>query len=318
MTPERNIFRNPHNHVFLSPHHERHERQTRLVLGFSLLVMALEIAVGLLSGSTALLVEGVHMATHAGVFLLTTLAYALARRHLGDSRFALGTGKFNDLAAFSSALLLGLSGLGVAGEAAARLLHPVPIDFAKAIPVAALGLAVNLASGVLLGRTHDHSHPHGEGEERDLLRLHRDHNIAAARAHILGDAAVSGLVLAALLLARRSGGSWPDPVAGLIGAGVVLSWAVSLLRKSGAALLDMSVGAETAAREIREALESAGAEVRDLHVWRVGPGHLCAIVSVHTGIPRPLSEYRRLLAGIDGLSHLTIEVEAETSSPHFR
>jgi cation diffusion facilitator family transporter len=314
MTPESDVVRNPHNHVFLSVRHEHHERRTRLVLAFSLLVMAAEIAVGLASGSTALFVEGVHMATHAGVFLLATVAYALARRHLGDPRFALGTGKFNDLAAFSSALLLGVTGLGIAGEAIGHLIHPVGIDFAQAIPVAALGLLVNVASTLLLGETHEHPHPHGAGEGREPAHeahahLHRDHNIAAARAHVFADAAVSLLVLAALALARWSGALWLDPIAGLIGAAVVVSWAVSLIRSAGAALLDMSPGAGEAAAAIRAALEGAGAEVRDLHVWRVGPGHLCAMVSLCADAPRPLPEYRRLLAEIDGLSHLTIEIE---------
>jgi cation diffusion facilitator family transporter len=240
-------------------------------------------------------------------------------------RFVLGTGKFNDLAAFSSALLLGLTGVGVAGEAIGRLLHPLPIDFRHAIPVAALGLAVNLVSAVVLGEAHHHA-PHAPSDQGKSgaahsahggSALHHDHNISAARAHILSDAAVSVLVLAALSLAWWSGAVWLDPIAGLIGAAVVVSWAVSLLRKSGAALLDMSLGAEAAAREIRAALERAGAEVRDLHVWRVGPGHLCAMVSLRTAVPRPLSEYRRLLAGIDGLSHLTIEIDAPHEASSF-
>lgn len=290
---------NPHNHVFLGSRHAEHERRSWIVVGLCLAVMIAEIAGGALFGSIALIADGLHMATHVGALLLAALAYRIARRHLADPRFAFGTGKFGDLAGFASAIALALIAALIAWEALSRLARPVPIDFAAALPIATLGLVVNLASALLLG-DHDHGHDHGAVSE--------DNNMRAARAHVLADAAVSILVLIGLGGARFLGWAWLDPVMALIGAAVIVSWSVTLIRASGAVLLDMTPDPE-AATEIREVLERDGARVSDLHVWRVGPGHLCAVVSIGGAAPESLDEYRRRLGAVAGLSHLTIEIE---------
>lgn len=296
---------NPHNHVFLGSRHAEHERRSWIVVGLCLAVMIAEIAGGALFGSIALIADGLHMATHVGALLLAALAYRIARRHLADPRFAFGTGKFGDLAGFASAIALALIAALIAWEALSRLARPVPIDFAAALPIATLGLVVNLASALLLGdhghgHDHDHGHAHGAVSE--------DNNMRAARAHVLADAAVSILVLIGLGGARFLGWAWLDPVMALIGAAVIVSWSVTLIRASGAVLLDMTPDPE-AATEIREVLERDGARVSDLHVWRVGPGHLCAVVSIGGAAPESLDEYRRRLGAVAGLSHLTIEIE---------
>ncbi len=290
---------NPHNHVFLGSRHAEHERRSWIVVGLCLAVMIAEIAGGALFGSIALIADGLHMATHVGALLLAALAYRIARRHLADPRFAFGTGKFGDLAGFASAIALALIAALIAWEALSRLARPVPIDFAAALPIATLGLVVNLASALLLG-DHGHGHDHGAVSE--------DNNMRAARAHVLADAAVSILVLIGLGGARFLGWAWLDPVMALIGAAVIVSWSVTLIRASGAVLLDMTPDPE-AATEIREVLERDGARVSDLHVWRVGPGHLCAVVSIGGAAPESLDEYRRRLGAVAGLSHLTIEIE---------
>jgi cation diffusion facilitator family transporter len=91
-------------------------------------------------GSIALVADGMHMSTHAGALLLAALAYTYARKHANDSRFTFGTGKFGDLAGFTSAIILAMIALLIGYEAVCRLFAPVPIQFAEAIPIAALGL----------------------------------------------------------------------------------------------------------------------------------------------------------------------------------
>jgi cation diffusion facilitator family transporter len=129
----------------------------------------------------------------------------------------------------------------------------------------------------------------------------------AAIVHVMADAAVSIMVIAGLLLAKNFGWLWMDPVAGLIGAVVIASWSVGLIRDTGAILLDMTPDSRFAER-LRGVIEAEGDTVADLHVWRLGPGHLGAIVSVRTSSERCSADYHARLAELPALSHLTVEV----------
>src|SRR5208337_4763183 len=153
-----------HSHVFLGAGHEKSERKTWAVIWLCAAMMVIEIVGGLLFGSIALVADGMHMSTHAGALLLAALAYTYARKHADDPRFTFGTGKFGDLAGFTSAIILAMIALLIGYESISRILSPVPIHFAEAIPIACLGLAVNIASACLLGGGgHDHGHSHGHG-----------------------------------------------------------------------------------------------------------------------------------------------------------
>ena len=308
-----------HSHVFLGEEHAAFERRTWAVIWLCAAMMALEVVGGLLFGSIALVADGLHMSTHAGALLLAALAYRYARRHADDARFTFGTGKLGDLAGFTSAIVLAMIAALIGYESLARLFAPVPIRFAEAIPIACLGLAVNIGSAWLLGagRQHGHGHAHGHGgHEHDghghhgHSALHRDNNMRAAVVHVVADAAVSVLVIAGLLLARGFGWLWMDPLAGLVGAGVIASWAYGLVRDTGAILLDMNPDRHTA-EGVQAAIEAHGDRLTDLHVWRLGPGHLGAIVSVATASGRDARFYRERLAQFRSLSHLTIEVEQQ-------
>jgi cation diffusion facilitator family transporter len=149
----------------------------------------------------------------------------------------------------------------------------------------------------------EHEHPRAQGGA-----AHRDNNMRAAVIHVMADAAVSVLVIIGLLLARALHWLWMDPLAGIVGACVIASWSYGLIRDTGAILLDMCPdrGLE---QGIRSSVEAAGDDVRDLHLWRVGPGHLSAIVSVVTGQQRGPDFYRERLARFPALSHVTIEVQ---------
>ncbi|HTV31996.1 MAG TPA: CDF family Co(II)/Ni(II) efflux transporter DmeF [Methylocella sp.] len=403
-----------HSHIFLGAGYETSERKTWAVIWLCGAMMITEIVGGSLFGSIALVADGMHMSTHAGALLLAALAYAYARRHANDPRFTFGTGKFGDLAGFTSAIILLMIALLIGYEAVGRLLAPVPIQFAEAIPIAALGLAVNIASAWILsggGHHHGHSHEHastrrtnhaahdhdethriatldgvvvlqvfedgvpphfrltaeaGAALTADSVVLEtvrpdgtrqlftmvdhgdclesveeipephefkanvrigrdaysvvfeehehahgaalRDNNMQAAVLHVVADATVSVLVIVGLLLARVFGWIWIDPVVGLVGASVITSWSYTLVRDTGAILLDMTPDRRMA-DNLRRTIEDGGDSLADLHLWRLGPGHLGAILLISTTKEgRGPAYYRAKLARFRSLSHLTIEV----------
>jgi cation diffusion facilitator family transporter len=303
------------NHTFLGAHHSAHERRTWSVVTLTAFMMVAEIVGGTLFGSIALIADGWHMATHVAALAIAGLAYLFARRHAQDSRFSLGTGKFGELAAFSSAIILGMIALGVAYESLLRLLHPVAIHFQEAIPIAALGLCVNLVSAWLLrdehnhGHAHDHEHDHADHEHG---AQHHDINLRAAYVHVLADALISILAIAGLSAAWAFGWIFMDPLVGLVGALVIASWALSLLRAAGCVLLD-TVPDPGLAQRIRTRMELDGDRVCDLHVWQVGPGHIAVMASIVSAAPQAPSVYKERLADLAGLSHVTVEVHAH---PH--
>lgn len=235
------------------------------------------------------------------------------RRHAGDERFSFGTGKLGDLAAFASAIILAMIALLIGWESVGRLLHPVAIAFDEAIPVAILGLCVNAASAWLLRdddhHDHDQHHGHGPGHHHDDQGRdrHRDLNLRAAYMHVLADAAVSILAIIGLVGGRQYGWIWMDPAMGMIGACVIANWSWGLVRAAGAVLLDLRPDVELAT-EVRARLEGNGDRVADLHLWRVGPGHSAAVVSVVSDQPEPPAAYKARLADLPGLSHMTVEV----------
>lgn len=318
-----------HRHVFLAADHERSERKTWAVIALCGAMMLAEIVGGLLFGSIALVADGLHMSTHAGALLLAAMAYSFARKHATDARFSFGTGKVGDLAGFTSAIVLAMIALLIGYESVSRLFQPVPIHFAEAIPIAALGLAVNLASAWLLSRGSHHHHDHPARSRHDeaatqhrthgtdgtvILDIHehsagahRDNNMRSAIIHVAADAMVSVLVIVGLVLARVFGWLWMDPLAGIVGAAVIASWSYGLVRDTGAVLLDV-VPDRKLAESLRQTIENEGDRLADLHLWRVGPGHLAAIVCVATSEQREPDYYRERLARYKVLSHVTVEV----------
>src|ERR1700678_1895067 len=159
-----------HNHVFLGERHEMNERRSWAVIVLCGAMMIAEIAGGLGFGSIALVADGLHMSTHAGALLLAALAYTYSRRHAEDPRFSFGTGKLGDLAGFTSAIILAMIAILIGYESVLRVFSPVSIHFAEAIPIACLGLAVNITSAWLLSagdHGHSHGHSHGGGESHD-------------------------------------------------------------------------------------------------------------------------------------------------------
>ncbi len=300
-----------HTHRF---HHgsRENEKQTHRVIGLTLAMMVAEIAAGISFGSMALLADGWHMGTHAAALGITALAYYLARRHADNPLYSFGTGKIGILGGYTSAIVLALVALLMGAESLARFQRPVPIRFEEAILVAVAGLAVNLVSAWLLQGAHavghspeghTHGHPHG------------DHNLKAAYLHVLADALTSLLAIAALVTGKFFGWNWMDPAMGLVGAVVILGWAWGLMGETSRILLDRDVSLDQVAAIYRAIEADSDNRVADLHVWRIGPGRLAAVVSVVTHFPKAPAHYKELLRNFEELMHITVEVHTCQSEP---
>ena len=290
------------DHVFLAHCHDRAERRARLATIVTALFMGVEIAAGFITGSMALLADGIHMATHVGALGLAALAYWLARRHAGSARFSFGSGKFGDLAAFASALLLGATAIAVAIESVSRLFAPASVAYGDALLVAIVGLGVNIVSAFILKDSHDHQHGHDHAHGGD-------NNMRAAYVHVLADAATSVAAIVALAGAYWWGLSFLDPLCGLLGAAVIGVWSFGLIRDSALVLLDAECDPDLA-KDIRTLIESEmNARVADMHLWQLGPGHQGLIVSL---IAKSATDAETIKAALraryPGLSHVTVEV----------
>jgi cation diffusion facilitator family transporter len=326
-----------HDHAFDSGNRSG-EARTRVVLAITLITMVAEIFGGWWTGSMALLADGWHMGTHALALGVAAVAYALARSHAGDSRYAFGTWKIEVLGGFASALVLAMVAVGIAFESALRLWRAEPIDAGTALWVAVIGLVINLLSAWLLhgadghageahGHSHDHhdhahSHDHHGHAPHDHASHHahgevagsahpasgQDLNLRAAYVHVLADAFTSVLAIVALGAALWLGWWWLDPLVGVLGAVVIGVWATGLLRQTAAVLLDREMD-HPLTMQIRQAIESdADARVADLHVWRAGRKHHAAIVCVVAAEPLSPADYRARLAGYTSLVHVSVEV----------
>lgn len=280
------------------------ERRTRLVVILTACMMVVEIAAGYTFGSMALLADGWHMGTHVAALAISVFAYRYARRHADNPRYSFGTGKVSALGGFASAIALAVVALLIAIESVERLLAPQTIHFDEAILVAVIGLVVNLVSAWLLHGGHTHGHRHGDHHDHG----HQDHNLRAAYLHVLADALTSLLAILALFTGKYFGWIWMDACMGLVGAALITRWGYGLLWETSGVLLDSTPDEKTLIG-IRNAIESdADNRVTDLHVWRLGPRHFGAIVSLVTDHPRDPRHYKALLKDLPRLAHVTIEV----------
>lgn len=296
-----------HSHTFGQDLKRPGERRTLIVIAVTGAMMVVEIIAGVLTGSMALLADGLHMASHAGALSLNAFAYVYARRHAHDEDFSFGAGKVNALGGFTGAVLLALFALLMAWESVGRLLHPVEIIVDQAILVAVLGLAVNGASVFIL-QVDDH-HDHHDLDNSHHAH-HHDHNLKAAYLHVLVDALTSLLAIVALLSAKYFGLTWMDPAVGIIGAVLVSRWSLGLLRPTSAILLDRQ-GPESIRDSIRNSIEQdEDSQVTDLHLWSIGPNIYSVVIAVVAHDPATPGQYKERLPKNLGLVHIAIEVHA--------
>ncbi|SPE34496.1 Cation diffusion facilitator family transporter [Burkholderiales bacterium] len=296
------------------------ERGTRAVMWITAAMMMVEIAAGWGYNSMALLADGLHMSSHAVAIGLSAFAYAAARRHSADRRFAFGTWKIEVLGGFASAMLLvAFAALMLAGSVE-RLINPAPIHYEDAIVIAALGLLVNLVCAFILGAAHHGEH--GERHDHHHPGHHHDLNLRSAYVHVVADAATSVLAIVALAGGLHYGLAWLDPATGMVGAVVVALWAKRLIADTGKVLLDCEMD-HPIVDETRAAIEEGGREsqtrVVDLHVWRVGKASYSCAVSLltHDGTLTP-EQVRAWLSQHGEIAHSTIEIHqcGDTAGRH--
>lgn len=311
--PQDDLSRWTHSHHYEADTSSS-ERRTKIVIAITVAMMVAEITGGMVFGSMALLADGWHMGTHAGAFLITSLAYSLSRRHANNPLFSFGTGKIGVLGGFASAVVLGVVSLFMASESLRRAFSPLPIDFNEALGVAVVGLVVNLVCARLLHDSpshhehHHHGHSHSHAHDHDLNRR-------AAFLHVLADALTSVTAILALLGGKYFGWIWLDPAMGLVGSILVASWAVGLLRDTGGILLDHTPADTDLRDEIRKTVESDGdSRIVDLHVWRVAPERFAAIISIVGHAPKTPEAYKQEFREHTELVHVTVEVNLRGQS----
>jgi len=304
-----------HDHIFGQDQRRSGETRTLAVFALTIVTMMIEITAGVMTGSMALLADGLHMGSHALALGINAFAYWYARRHAGNPAFSFGTGKVNALGGFTGALLLAGFSAGMAFESVERLVNPTRIAFDYAIGVAVIGLVVNGVSVFILG-DHDHGHSHGHGHSHDHGHHHHerthapephDHNLRSAYFHVLADALTSVLAIVALLAGKYWGTHWMDPMMGVIGAALVARWSVTLLRDTSNTLLDKQAPPPIV-EQLRGQLAQAQDEVIDLHVWSVGPGLLALEATVLTSTPCSSAQVKERISSDSGVIHATIEV----------
>jgi cation diffusion facilitator family transporter len=317
------------------------ERRTRLVLGLTVGTMLAELAAGIWTGSLALQADGWHMATHAGALALAAFGYWFARTRANDTTFVFGTGKVNALTGFASAVALGVVALFMILEGIERLLAPEEIAFASALPVAVLGLVVNLGSLFLLGGDQGHGHGghghghgghghghggHGHGHDEHGHDEHghdehghderdghghgheTDHNLRGVYLHVLADSITSVLAIAALALGAWLGVVWVDALTALVAAVLILVWARGLVRDTAGPLLDARAPAGEIAR-MEKALEAiAGVTRVSVCMWDLGSGRRAVAVELTADRALTAREVRAAVPALTRCVRATIEI----------
>jgi cobalt-zinc-cadmium efflux system protein len=269
-----------------------------LILGF----MAVEVVVGFLASSLALLSDAAHMLTDAGAIALALAAARLAGRP-AKGGFTFGLKRAEILSAQINGVTLVALATAIVAEGIRRLISPPEVEGAAVLAVALAGIVVNLLATLVLS-----------GANRRSL------NVEGAFQHVLTDlyAFIATAIAGGVILA--TGFRAADGIAALLVAALMLRSGWGLLRESGRVLLEAAPrGLDP--QEIGRTLASEEhvVEVHDLHVWEVTSGmpSLSAHVTVRAGCDtqshrRRLAELLRERFGID---HSTLQVEARHEGP---
>jgi len=214
------------------------EKRTLLVIILTVITMFLEIFYGIVTHSMALLADGFHMGTHALALGITFLAYFLSRKFENSDKFLNGTGKIKTLAAYTSSIFLGLTGIGIIIESLSKFINPVPIIFSDAILIAIVGLVVNIISIFIMKGEDVHLHV-GTCEHKHDEEEQEDSNFKSAYLHILADVLTSVLAIVALILCKTLHITYFDPFIGILGGIVIIRWSYGLIKDTVKELIDM-------------------------------------------------------------------------------
>lgn len=274
-------------------------RSRKLLFAFVLTVvmMAVEAAGGVWSGSLALLADAGHMVVDALALLLAVVGARMASRP-ADARRSYGYGRMEVLAGFVNALGQFVLVGWIVYEAVARLLHPGEILSGIMLAVAVAGLLVN---ALVLRTLHGHAHD--------------DVNLAGASLHVLGDLLGSLAAVLAALAIRWFGWLWADPLLSLLISLLILGSAWRLLRMSAHILLEgVPDGMDSALVEASLRTADPGiCDIHHLHVWQLASGSRMA--TVHAELhdradgARALQAIKRMLLERFGIQHVTVQID---------
>ena len=227
-----------------------------LALFNTLVIMAVEFAGGILSGSLALISDAGHMLTDAGSLLLSLLAAQFSRRPSTERR-TFGLYRLEILAALFNGAVLIVLAIFIIYEAVQRIYHPEPIKGALMMAVAVIGLVSNLLSAYWLA----------DKREKNL-------NIKGAFLHVIWDAVSSVGVIAAGLIIMFTGFTIVDPLVSFVISIFVLKGGWGLLRESVDILLESTpsdINIDKVKRSIKENAKEIK-DVHDIHVWTITSG----------------------------------------------
>lgn len=269
-----------------------------LALGINLAFMLVEVVIGIVANSLALLTDAAHMLTDAGAIGLALVAARLAMRSpSGSMTFGLKRGEI--LSAQVNGITMLLLGVWVIYEGIRRLIDPPDVEASLVLWVGVAGLAANLGAAWALVKAN-----------RSSL------NVEGAFQHNLIDAlgSIAAIVAAGVIL--LTGFERADPIASLVIAAIMLHSAWGLLKASGRIFLEAAPeGLDV--QEIGEAMVGVGAvrQVHDLHVWEVTSGFpaLSAHVLVGAGDDCHAAriDLEQVLHDRFEITHTTLQVEHE-------
>lgn len=265
-----------------------------LIVGF----MLVEVVVGVLAGSLALLSDAAHMLTDAGAIALSIVALRLARRPARGA-MTFGLKRAEILSAGANGLTLLLLALVIVVEAIRRLFAPPEVEGGLVLAVALAGIVVNVAATMVLARAN-----------RQSL------NVEGAFQHVLTDlyAFIGTAIAGAIIL--TTGFERADSLASIMVAALMLHSAYGLLRASGRVILEAAPEGLDPDDVGRAMVAVDGViEVHDLHVWEVTSGFPALSAHVTVGRDTDCHDARRsleaVLHGRYGLHHTTLQVDHE-------
>jgi cobalt-zinc-cadmium efflux system protein len=276
-------------------------RRKKLLIAFGLTVVMLvvEAAGGLWSGSLALLADAGHMMVDALALLLAFIGAWMATRP-ADARRSYGYGRMEVLVGFVNALSQFVLVGWIIYESIMRLMHPGAILSGVMLVVAIVGLLANV---FVLRMLHGHAHD--------------DVNLAGASLHVLGDLLGSVAAVVAAVLIRWQGWLWADPLLSLLVSLLILNSAWRLLRQSAHILLEgVPDGMDCA--EVEKSLRGAHASIRNIHhvhVWQLASGSRMATLHAELNEPADsapvlLAINALLLAQFD-IQHVTVQIDPD-------
>ena len=261
-----------------------------------------EAVYGIMGNSIALLADAGHNLSDVLGLLLAWGASVLVKR-IPSTRFTYGLRSTSILAALINASLLLVVTGGIIWEAFLRFGHPDQVDSLTVIVVAALGIAINLATAFLFMA----------GSKGDL-------NVRAAFLHMLGDAAIAAGVVVAGVIIMFTGWQWMDPAVSLAISVLVILGTWGLLRDSvNLALHGVPEGIDVNRVQHYLASIDGVTEVHDLHIWGMSTTEtaLTAHLIMPAGYPGDLfrNEVCNTLRDRFAIAHATIQIEL-ADSPH--